>query len=165
MVLWQPDKDALVQLVEVLRYGDRPDTASQQLVVQQLDHFSTTVPSFPAYLVYIFALCTDEVSTVRIRAGLSLQNSVKQHVVAFPPDILEYVKQTIFDALQDSNVQIRNTASSVLDWLFRSVGPSNWPEAIIRLLQFMNSQTLVTQEVRKKPLPLAHTEFRVIFCC
>ena len=146
--LWQPSAEALSQLLEVLRYGERPDTASQQVVVKQLELFAESVPSFPAYLVYIFALCNDESASVRLRAGLSLQNTVKQRVAAFPVEILEYVKQTIFDALEDINAHIRNTASSVLDWLFRSIGPSNWPQAIVKLLQCMGSQSLVAREVR-----------------
>jgi transportin-1 len=145
--LFEPDRDALQQLIQVLQHADVPTNEAQKAVIEQLDHFSATVPALPGYLVYIFAVCTNESENVRLRAGLALKNNVTNKVAVFPPEILEYVKDTIFVALQDTHVQIRNTASSIVDWLFRSLGPSNWPEAIVRLLECMNSGNQAIQEV------------------
>lgn len=147
MAGFTPDADALSQLVNVLRHADSPSTEAQRVVVQQLDHFSITVPSLPAYLVYIFANASDESENVRLRAGLALKNAVVQRLAAWPAEILEYVKETIWLGLEDPSVQVRNTAASVLDWLFKTLGPSNWPQVLVKLLQYMNSDKQATQEV------------------
>jgi len=144
---WTPDGDALQQLVTVLAAADSPDTNAQRQVVEQLDHFSKNVPSFPAYLAYIFALDRSQGENIRLRAGLSLKNNVTQRVAAFPSDVLAYVKDIIWVAMEDASASIRNTASSVVDWLFRTLGPSNWPEAIVKLLQLMESPNQQAKEV------------------
>lgn len=142
------DSNALSQLVQVLRLADSPSTEAQRQVVEQLDYFSKNVPELPAYLVNIFALASNESELVRVRAGLSLKNTIQQRLAAFPPSVLEYVKETVWNALEDaSSAQIRNTASSVLDWLVRCIGPLQWPQAIARLVHSMNSSNLQVKEV------------------
>lgn len=134
------DGGALSQLVDVLKLADSPSTEAQRQVVEQLDYFSKNVPELPAYLVNIFALAKDQSELVRIRAGLTLKNSIQQRLAAFPTNVREYVKETIWYALEDpTSAQVRSTASSVIDWLIRCIGPLQWPEAIARLVHYMNS--------------------------
>jgi hypothetical protein len=52
-------------------------------------------------------------------------------------------------ALADPAHFIRTTAASVLDWLYRGVGPDHWPEALDRLLQMAESDNRFAQEVQK----------------
>lgn len=145
---WTPDQEALGQLTSVLAAADSPSTEAQQQVVAQLEHFSKSVPALPAYLVYIFALDrSGQSESVRLRAGLSLKNNVTDRVAQFPPEVLSYVKETVWTAMEDPSPQIRNTASSVIDWLFRTLGPSNWTDAILRLMQLMDSHSLQAKEV------------------
>lgn len=134
------DGAALAQLVDVLKLADSPSTEAQRQVVEQLDYFSKNVPELPAYLVNIFALSKDQSELVRVRAGLTLKNTIQQRLAAFPSNVREHVKDTIWFALEDdTSNQVRNTASSVIDWLIRCIGPLQWPEAFARLLQYMNS--------------------------
>lgn len=51
-------------------------------------------------------------------------------------------------ALADQAHFIRTTAASVIDWLYRGIGPDNWPEALERLLQMAESDNRAAQEVR-----------------
>jgi transportin-1 len=142
------DPAALSQLVEVLKLADNPSTEAQRQVVDQLDYFSKNVPELPAYLVFIFALAKDQSELLRIRAGLSLKNTIQQRLAAFPPNVVDYIKESIWSALEDgSSLQIRNTASSVLDWLIRCIGPIQWPQAIARLVHYMNSPNELVKEV------------------
>lgn len=134
------DDAALAQLVQVLKLADSPSTEAQRQVVEQLDYFSKNIPELPAYLVNIFALSRDQSELIRVRAGLTLKNSIQQRLAAFPTNVREYVKETIWSALEDeTSAQVRNTASSVIDWLIRCIGPLQWPEATARLLHYMNS--------------------------
>lgn len=50
-------------------------------------------------------------------------------------------------ALADQAHFIRTTAASVIDWLYRGIGPDNWPEALERLLQMAESDNSYAQEV------------------
>lgn len=50
-------------------------------------------------------------------------------------------------ALTDHAHFIRTTAASVVDWLYRGIGPENWPEALTKLLQMAESQDKFAQEV------------------
>ena len=54
-------------------------------------------------------------------------------------------------ALTDHAHFIRTTAASVVDWLYRGIGPENWPEALTRLLQMAESQDKFAQEVKRYP--------------
>lgn len=145
---WQPDESALAQLIQVLRFADSPSNDAQRQVIEQLAQFSANVPSFPAYLAYLFLFSSSESENVRLRAGLALKNNVTQRLAAFPPEILEYVKDSIWMGLQDDAPSIRNTAASVLDWLFKTIGPLQWPQAMQKLAQYVNAPKLPTQEVR-----------------
>lgn len=52
------------------------------------------------------------------------------------------------DALADPAHFIRSTAASVIDWLYRGVGPELWPEALTKLLAMAESEDRFAQEVR-----------------
>lgn len=145
---FSPDEGAVSSLLSVLEAVDSPSNEVQRSVMQQLDHFSSTVPELPGFLCHIFVR-SNAAETVRLRAGLALKNSVVQQLAAFPPLVLEYVKGTLWDGLSDSSASVRNTAASVLDWLLRCIGPSNWPEAVLRLMQLMESDNLQAREVRQ----------------
>jgi hypothetical protein len=51
-------------------------------------------------------------------------------------------------ALADQAHFIRSTAASVIDWLYRGIGPENWPEALEKMLQMAESDNNFAQEVR-----------------
>lgn len=142
-----PDAGAVSSLLSTLEAADSPSNEVQRSVMQQLDHFSSTVPEFPGYLCSIFVQ-QDAREVVRLRAGLALKNSVVQRLAAFPPPVLEYIKNALWQGLSDRSSSVRSTTASVLDWLIRGIGPSNWAEAILRLMQLMQAGDLPAKEVR-----------------
>ena len=144
---FSPDAGAVASLLSVLEAADSPSNEVQRSVMQQLEHFSSTIPETPGYLNHIF-IQTDARENVRLRAGLALKNAVTQRLAAFPGNVLEYIKESLWNGLSDASPAVRNTTASVLDWLLRSIGPMNWPEAVVKLMQFMESDNLPAREVR-----------------
>lgn len=144
---FQADPSAVAELVATFAAADSPDNAVQRRVLQQLDSFSS-IPEYPGYLCYIFTQSKQESPAVRQRAGLAFKNAILGRLGAFPPSVLQYIKDAIWDGLDDGNAAVRSTTASVLDHLIRTVGPTEWPESIIRLAQVMQtSASLPAKEV------------------
>jgi transportin-1 len=147
MAGFSPDGAAVAQLLSMFELADSPSNEVQRSVMQQLDHFSSNVPEFAGYLAYIF-IHAEAREPVRLRAGLALKNVIVLRLSALPQPVLEYIKETLWQGLSDSKAGVRATTASVLDWLIRSIGPSNWPEAVLRLMQFMEAENLAAREVQ-----------------
>lgn len=80
-------------------------------------------------------------------SGLLLKNNLKLRLASIPQDVIEYIKSTIFDAIADPVAMIRNTVSTVIDQLLVTLQPENWPEALSKLVELVDSQDKNAQEV------------------
>ena len=115
---------------------------------QHLESFNS-VADYNSYLTYILCvpLNPPEEDTVRSMAGLLLKNNVRLRLEEMPQDVVSYIKATIFNAIGDPVSMIRNTVSTVIDTLIVELGPTNWPEALSRLMELVDSPDQYTQEV------------------
>ena len=118
-------------------------------VRQHLESFNS-IPDYNSYLTYILCvpLNPPEGELVRSAAGLLLKNNVRIRLEEMTPDVVAYIKATIFNVLGDPVSMIRNTVSTVIDTLLIELGPTNWPEALSRLMELVDSPDPHTQEVR-----------------
>lgn len=146
MAGWQPEEEGLRTLLACLRNSGAGDTQSQQEIKTLLDSY-TTVPAYNAYLVYILTQLPSELGTARTMAGLILKNNLRSGLGGIPTDILQYVKDHIFDAIGDADPMIRNTVSSVITTMVAEIGPENWPEALSKLMELIGSPEAKVQEV------------------
>lgn len=80
-------------------------------------------------------------------SGLLLKNNIRSRIEEIDSSILDYIKNHIFDAIGDGNILIRNTVSTVICTMVTELGPSNWSEALNRLMELLNSPTKFEQEV------------------
>lgn len=143
---------------------------------QRMESF-TAIPDYSNYLAYIFTQMPAEPESVRWKAGLTLKNNIRTGLEKYSPQVITYLKEVLFStsnlrraypfaikdlqtndkppsparfltvALADQAHFIRTTAASVIDWLYRGIGPDNWPEALERLLQMAESDNSYAQEV------------------
>ncbi|KAL8292224.1 hypothetical protein RQP46_001690 [Phenoliferia psychrophenolica] len=147
MSSWTPTAEGLGELIECLRNSSSTSTATQTQVQQRLESFNG-VAEYNSYLTYILCvpLNPPEGELVRSAAGLLLKNNVRLRLNEMNPDVIAYVKATIFNAIGDPVSMIRNTVSTVIDTLIIELGPSNWPEALSRLMELVDSPDPHTQE-------------------
>ncbi|KAK4705916.1 transportin-1, partial [Phenoliferia sp. Uapishka_3] len=144
---WQPSPQGLDELLQCLRSSSSTSTAVQTAVQKRLESFNT-VPDYNSYLTYILCIPLNppEDDTVRSMAGLILKNNVRLRLEEVPPEVILFVKATIFNAIGDPIPMIRNTVSTVIDTLIVELGPTNWPEALSQLMTLVDSPDPYTQE-------------------
>ncbi|KAI5479391.1 importin beta-2 subunit [Pseudohyphozyma bogoriensis] len=128
-----------------LRNSSASDTAIQQQVQERLESFNR-IPDYNSYLTYVLTQLPAEDATVRSMAGLLLKNNIRMRLESFSPDVVAYVKQHIFAAIADQVPMIRNTVSTVIATLMYGLGPENWPEALSKLMELVDSPDLSAQE-------------------
>ncbi|KAL2912933.1 hypothetical protein HK105_207604 [Polyrhizophydium stewartii] len=128
-----PNHDDLARLVHLFVQSTQGNSTVQQQVMQQLRSLST-VPDFPNYLAYIFALTTQPVP-VRTVAGLTLKNSIREAGAAPHPQALDFVKAACLQALADQEPIIRSTSGTVITTIHK-MHPNLWPEVVPKLLEF-----------------------------
>ncbi|KAM0748729.1 Transportin-PC [Meredithblackwellia eburnea MCA 4105] len=144
---WQPQPDGLNELLQCLRLSSSTSTQVQNEVQKRLESFNQ-IPDYNSYLTFILCgpLSPPEDDTVRSMAGLLLKNNVRLRLDDIPQEVIEYVKANIFNSVGDPMSMIRNTVSTVINQLVVDIGPSNWPEALSRLMELVDSPDMHTQE-------------------
>lgn len=60
----------------------------------------TAIPDYSNYLAYIFTQMPSEPEGVRWKAGLTLKNNIRTGLESYSPQVIGYLKNVIFSALQ-----------------------------------------------------------------
>ncbi|KAI9019805.1 Transportin-PC [Hyaloraphidium curvatum] len=145
MADWAPEQGALGQLVELLQNTGSADNRVQQQVNQRLASFNN-VPEYGRYLVYILTQMPTQQANVRTVAGLLLKNLLRVNWDTIPPDVVEYVKACVLQALGDSEELVRSTAGTVITTIISRGGLLSWREVMPRLMELLAHQDMKVVE-------------------
>ena len=90
---------------------------------------------------------TTEDDKVRAVAGLLLKNNAKT-ITKAPTEVVEYVKVTVLIAFRDRVKEVRDAAGQVIVTLMGALEVAQWPEALMQLMQGLDSPDNAQQLVR-----------------
>lgn len=91
---------------------------------------------------------------VRAVAGLLLKNNAKT-ITKSPPEVVEYVKVTVLIAFRDSVKEVRDAAGQVIVTMMGSLEVAQWPEALMKLVEGLDSPDPIIKLVRPA-VPTSH---------
>ena len=128
---WQPDQESLVRVVGVLRNSSSPRTDIQEAVRSEIKDLNA-YPEFSKYLCVVLTRLPDESQESRSVAGLLIKNNIR--VGELTPDVLEYIRATVLDALGDQSRLVRATVGSIVTAYCKRYGLDSWPEIVPSLL-------------------------------
>ncbi|KAL0236383.1 hypothetical protein GEMRC1_002965 [Eukaryota sp. GEM-RC1] len=121
---WSPSQQGIDTLTNILKQSQVPDETVQQQLLQQLNHFSKTVPDFPLYLAFILSHSTEVDVSIRQTAGLVLRGHIASHFskdVTVPAELQTSLLHLILEGLKSSKTFLRDVAASCLSSLFPSL--------------------------------------------
>ncbi|KAG8894444.1 hypothetical protein FRB99_001259 [Tulasnella sp. 403] len=148
MSLWSPDPASLQEVLQVLRELTGSEVAKVQKGYTPRRQVFISIPGYSCYLVHIMAYLTNEDDHVRVVAGLLLRNNAMV-IRMGPNNVIGYVKANVLIVLNDH-------AKEVLDAAHQAVTALNaldqWPEALMQLMQSLDSTDPQQQEAGLHPL-------------
>ncbi|KAG8926361.1 hypothetical protein FRC03_004321 [Tulasnella sp. 419] len=145
MSTWTPQYAGLQEVLQVIRDSTNSESPEvQKANTMRLQTF-TTVPDYSCYLVHILAQLKDEDDRVRAVAGLLLKNMAKT-LNKSAPEVINYVKQNVLIAFASPSKEVRNAAGQVVVALMGALEVAQWPEALMQLMQDLDSQNPQQQE-------------------
>lgn len=112
---------------------------------KKLNQF-TREPDYIAYLAYILSQLIQEEDRIRTIAGYLLKNNARL-ILSAPPEVGEFVKESVLSAFNDKSVMIRNAASQDIVAFLGVLEPRNWPQCLEHLVLALDSSDLDRQEV------------------
>jgi len=142
---WQPQPEALSQILQLLKDSQSPDTSVQRAVQQKLEELNS-YPDFNSYLVFVLTKLTNEDEHSRSLSGLILKNNVKAHLHTYPPDLIEFLKQQCLAAIGDRSPLIRATIGVLLTTIASKSDLRHWSDLLPKLCQLLDSQDYNTIE-------------------
>ncbi|KAH6575788.1 hypothetical protein BASA50_000731 [Batrachochytrium salamandrivorans] len=140
---WQPRAEDLSNLIQLFVRSTHANSQVQAQLMQQLHSFAS-VPDFPNYLAFIFAL-TNEAVAVRTVAGLTLKNHVRDAMGSLHPQVLEFVKSASLHALADADQVIRATSGTIITTV-NKIDTRIWPDIVPKLLELIDTQSPALEE-------------------
>ncbi|CAK9304599.1 unnamed protein product [Gordionus sp. m RMFG-2023] len=106
--MWQPDKNGLNQILQLLKESQNPDTNSQRAVQQKLEELNK-FPDFNNYLIFILTQWTTEDEATRSLSGLILKSNIRAHFKNFPQEIKNFITNECIKNIGDKSPLIRAT--------------------------------------------------------
>ncbi|KAF7798984.1 hypothetical protein EIP86_010213 [Pleurotus ostreatoroseus] len=146
MASWQPQQDALQQIVDTIiqSTNERNSQQVQHGITEKLNEF-TRVPEYIAYLAYILAFMNQQEDRVRTIAGYLLKNNARL-ILRAPPEVVTYVKASVLQAFFDPSLMVRNAAGQDIVAFMGILEPRNWPECLQQLVNSLDSSNVDQQE-------------------
>ena len=105
------------------------------------------IPDYNSYLTYVLTQMPQEDERYRSVAGLILKNNFRTRVDQVAPEVMAYVKGAMLGAIGDGSAMIRSTVGTVIVTICTLMGPEQWPEALMKLMELLDSSTQSEQEV------------------
>jgi transportin-1 len=100
-------------------------------------------------------------------AALVLKNVASTSLAKWPPEVLEFVKQNIIVAHNDTSVLVRNAAGQVVVAMLDALGPANWPDCLNHLITNLDASEIDKQLVSVFAFNIVNPPFeekRNVFC-
>ncbi|EJD41686.1 ARM repeat-containing protein [Auricularia subglabra TFB-10046 SS5] len=144
MATWTPQQAGLQEILQTVHESTNPDKKIQSTITMRLNNFQK-VPDYPAYLAHIFSRMSDQTERLRTLAGYILKNNSKMLLRA-PPDVAQFVKESILLAFNDPSPMVRTSASHNIIAYLEILEPLNWPECLSMLIALLDSPDGERQE-------------------
>ncbi|KZV89097.1 ARM repeat-containing protein [Exidia glandulosa HHB12029] len=144
MATWTPQPAGLQEILQTVHDSTNPDKKVQQSITLRLNQFQK-VPDYTAYLAHIFSRMPDQGERLRSLAGYILKNNSKL-ILRAPPDVAQFVKESILVAFNDPTPMVRSSASHNIIAYLEILEPRNWPECLSMLVALLDSPDPERQE-------------------
>ncbi|XP_065175090.1 transportin-1-like [Sycon ciliatum] len=138
---WQPEEGALVQIMQLLRESQSPNTEVQRAIHEKLKSLNQ-YPDFNNYLMYILAKLPEEAVATRALAGLILKNNIKQYYGDLPEEVKHYARVCCLESLGDAAPLVRTTVGILLSTIVKKMtedGELAQPEMLAALMSCLDS--------------------------
>ncbi|KAH3251795.1 hypothetical protein KXW23_001082 [Aspergillus fumigatus] len=145
---WQPQYEPLRQLACCLRDSLHPHNRAAQKQAEQMLVQATSSPDYVNYITYLF--CTPQIppavgmdddtyNLVRFAAAMNLKTKIRVAYNTISQPSLAYIRSATLAGLRDSNLQVRNSAGSIITELLQQAGLLAWPEVLHELLSLVEN--------------------------
>lgn len=145
---WQPQDEPLRQLACCLRDSLHPHNRAAQKQAEQMLVQATSSPDYVNYITYLF--CTPQIppavgmdddtyNLVRFAAAMNLKTKIHVAYNTISQPSLAYIRSATLAGLRDSNLQVRNSAGSIITELLQQAGLLAWPEVLHELLSLVEN--------------------------
>ena len=111
-----------------------------------LASFTVCHTDFILMTLAVFLLHSDE--PTRSLSGLILKNNIRAHFEKFPPEVTEFIKTECLNSIGDPSPLIRATIGILITTISAKGGLENWPDLLLRLCQYLDSEDYNVCEVR-----------------
>lgn len=109
---------------------------------------ATSSPDYVNYITYLF--CTPQIppavgmdddtyNLVRFAAAMNLKTKIHVAYNTISQPSLAYIRSATLAGLRDSNLQVRNSAGSIITELLQQAGLLAWPEVLHELLSLVEN--------------------------
>lgn len=109
---------------------------------------ATSSPDYFNYITYLF--CTPQIppavgmdddtyNLVRFAAAMNLKTKIRVAYNTISQPSLAYIRSATLAGLRDSNLQVRNSAGSIITELLQQAGLLAWPEVLHELLSLVEN--------------------------
>lgn len=109
---------------------------------------ATSSPDYVNYITYLF--CTPQIppavgmdddtyNLVRFAAAINLKTKIRVAYNTISQPSLAYIRSATLAGLRDSNLQVRNSAGSIITELLQQAGLLAWPEVLHELLSLVEN--------------------------
>lgn len=109
---------------------------------------ATSSPDYVNYITYLF--CTPQIppavgmdddtyNLVRFAAAMNLKTKIRVAYNTISQPSLAYIRSATLAGLRDSNLQVRNSAGSIITELLQQAGLLAWPEVLHELLSLVEN--------------------------
>ncbi|GFF23048.1 importin beta-2 subunit, putative [Aspergillus udagawae] len=145
---WKPQDEPLRQLACCLRDSLHPHNRTAQKQAEQMLVQATSSPDYVNYITYLF--CTpqtppavgmddDTYNLIRFAAAMNLKTKIRVAYNTIPQPSLAYIRSATLTGLRDGNLQVRNSAGSIITELLQQAGLLAWPEVLHELLSLVEN--------------------------
>uniref|UniRef100_H3CCA7 Transportin-1 n=1 Tax=Tetraodon nigroviridis TaxID=99883 RepID=H3CCA7_TETNG len=142
---WQPDEQGLMQVLQLLKDSQSPNTITQRAVQQKLEQLNQ-FPDFNNYLIFVLTRLKTEDEPTRSLSGLILKNNVKAHYQNFPSGVSNFIKHECLNNVGDPSLLIRATIGILITTIASKGELQTWPELLPQLCNLLNSEDYNTCE-------------------
>jgi len=138
---WTPDGLGVSHLLGLLK-SSRSVSGSRHWEIQQQLQELNRRPEYNKYLAFILVHMQAEPADVRQLGGIILKNNVKDFYSHMSPDVQEYIKAQVLQALGDPSDVVRTTAGTIVTSIVTQGTIEHWPTLLQTLAQALDSQDL-----------------------
>ncbi|GAU89346.1 hypothetical protein RvY_01903 [Ramazzottius varieornatus] len=136
--LWKPQEAGLLEITQLLKESQSPNTQIQRDVQQKLDQLNHH-PDFNNYLIFVLTQSKNLDDPTRSLAGLILKNNVRVQWENFHNTTQELIKHECVASIGDSSPLVRATIGILVTTIVSKGGLRTWTDLLPKLSQCLDS--------------------------